>query len=117
MQIISLFVNHSLQKSLIEDLEKENIPHRIRADKSIQTAKKWEGKILDLCSDILLELFDEPAIYILENDKYYETYIIQLAKHNIPFFTYIVDGQYTISTSSSDSWYIADHIKINMESS
>lgn len=42
MKIISKFINYSLQEKLVEFVSNENIPHRVRANSSLETAQKWK---------------------------------------------------------------------------
>ncbi len=99
-----------MQERLIELVVNENIPHRVRADRSLETAQKWKNKIYDFCVDIAFDLFERPALFDYGPPIQYDEYIFKLAKHNIPFYTFIIQDNYTIITSQSDTVYIGDHI-------
>jgi hypothetical protein len=110
MRIISKFINHSLQEKLVELVANENIPHRVRADGSLETAQKWRDAIYDFCIDIAFDLFEHPVTFAYGPPVQYEEYILKLAKHNIPFYTFVISDEYTILTSNSDANYICDNI-------
>lgn len=110
MRIISKFINYSLQEQLIELIASEKIYHRVKADRSLETAMKWKQTIYDLCVDISFEYFEQPVLFDFGPPIKYDEYILKLAKHNIPFFTFVIDNEYTIITSHSDSDYICEFI-------
>ena len=111
MKVISYFINYSIQNTLITLVEKRKIPHRVRANKRIETSKKWIHTIEDLCTDISFDLFEKPAFLRYGKGPNYKEYIYELADHNIPFFTFVIDDEYTIITSESDCEYLIENVK------
>ena len=111
MKIIAKLVNYRLQENLIELVKKERIPHRIKSDRSIELSKKWENNIFDLCVEIMFDLFEQPSLFSYGKPIGYVNYIAELSRHNLPFYTFIINGEYTIVTSNIDSKYIAEHIR------
>jgi len=111
MKIRTRFINYSLQQNLVERSKDEGFPHRIRADGSLESAGKWKDTIYDLCAEISLELFDQPVLKHDVEKIEYEAYIIKLAKHNIPFYSFTIDDEYIIIVSDSDIDYISNNIE------
>jgi hypothetical protein len=110
MKILSKFINYSLQEELVEQVANTKIPHRVRADGSLETAQKWKDAIYDLCVEMMLDLFDRPILFNYGPPTHYDEYILKLAKHNIPFYTLTINGKYTIVTDDSDADYICENI-------
>ena len=103
------FIYYRLQKSLIEIVKNEDIYHRVKADLSIEFAKKWKDRIFDL--------FNQPSLTVGIKPAKYQEYVTELSQHNIPFYAFVIDGKYTLVTSDTDSVYIAENIEASNSNS
>jgi hypothetical protein len=74
-----------LQERLIERLNKTDVKLRIRADRSIEFAKKWLADVDAEVSEIRFDIFQEPVIRIWEEDMDISEVLHRLADKNIPF--------------------------------
>ena len=79
-----------LQEELIKRLAESNVKLRIRADRSVEFAKKWHPAIEDEVSDIRFDIFQKPVIRIWEESIEISEILHRLADKNIPF---IVENQ------------------------
>ena len=64
-----------------------------------------------MCVEIMFDLFEQPSLFSYCKPVGYVDYITELSRHNLPFYTLTINGEYTIVTNSCDSEYIADPIR------
>ena len=110
MPIIVKFINYDLQRKLVKIVAKDNISQRVRADGSLEIAQKWKSKISDFFVDMEYDIFEDYVFFDYGLPTQYDEYILKLAKHNLPFFTFVIDDEYTIITKNSDADYICQHM-------
>jgi len=106
MKIIAKFFNYRFQAELISMLREEKIPHRVKANKDIQLAEKWEDALLDLSIDIVEYYFEEMAITMYDDYDRFNRHVKIYAENNIIIITLFVNDIYYIIKDDKDSgWY------------
>ena len=77
----------SLQEVLIKCLQEEtDAKFRIRADRTIEFAKKWYPDVDEKAGDILFDIFVKPVIQVWDESVPISELTHRLADKNIPFF-------------------------------
>jgi len=74
-----------LQEELIKGLADTDVKMRIRADRTIEFAKKWYPAVEAKVGDLRFEIFQEPVIRIWETSIDISGFLHKLAEKNIPF--------------------------------
>ena len=110
MKTISKFINYQIQEELIKLVIEEKFPHRIKPDRSIESAKKWVVLIEELCNILVLDLFENPVLNRYSSSSRYNEYISLLAKHNIFFISFVIGVEITVVIDDNDVDYICDYI-------
>ena len=86
MKLTVNFINYRLQERLIKIMKNESIYHRVKANRSIEFAKKWKDTVFDLCVEMMFDLFEQPSLTVEIKPGKHQYYISELSQHNIPFF-------------------------------
>lgn len=81
-----------LQEAIIQRLHDTDVKFRIRADRSIDFAKKWYPDVDYEANEIRLKIFNRPLIRPWHEDRDISLMIHKLADMNIPFIIENHDG-------------------------
>ena len=96
--------NNNLQNNLLDYLKSQiNIKYRIRADRSIEFAKKWGEEIIEIAVHIANDIFVLPVIETWNMQNDYILYIHKLAEQNVQFVIEQWDEQIKIVTEDCDT--------------
>ncbi len=110
MKVKFRYVNYRLQEELIRFLQEETDANfRIRKDRTIEYAKKWDKIVFNFVEEMYFELFEKPTIrHWTEGDALKHKLIVRMAERNIPFFEYVHDGNHYIIYSTTDTEVVCD---------
>ena len=102
MNTTAYFINASCQELAVEYFRKNSIPHRVKADRTLQFAKKWSSEFRDFATELSLEIFKYPAFCKEFMPSEYKKIIVSLAEHNIPWYAYVINEEYNFFYSQQD---------------